>query len=1187
MADDPNQIVSRTSRPSVARPTRRDLSPTLTPSRPSQAGPRPLRSRRILYVFSGPARPFDGLAAIAALVGVSVDEVDTLHGGSAHDVLRAATREHYLDAVRSGVYCAAIVATPCTSFAVARGNDQDGAAPFGLRTFEHESGPPDASEVAKAFVRKHDTFVDFTVDVAHAALDLGMELIIENPAPRNDPRLASYWPERAHLPQLWDMRRVRELRRQRSLTLMVVPQCAFGPGPHGLLFQKYTGLLLSRGAAARLADLRHLRCNHAKHDAVACGDDAALAAAYPAALNDALLWGLTGVRRLAPLPGAAPSADTPAPFLALFGRRATSLFARPEGPASLRGHMLAPAAPGGAAAHRTPPPHPRVAPPFDRGVSTGRIADGPGLSSPIRAAVDAARSKRKRWASHRNLVPASEAELRAATMPDLLPHAGATSWPGPPSQPGAAARLDEFRRALGGRNVHIGDLWEPAEWERFQRWMQRARRGVYQPPARFPQSSLVPLARGYVWDTRDPQDCRPMEPSDIGTTFPGRRQIDRRAFRRLARELGSLDEDIIGQVGGGGVESRSRCELTSELHAHAPGVAEHPEAAAKAVDEELGEEWALGPYYLPPTIPIRALPRDVIMQQRSRVVDDRGTIEDYEKPRITLNPSAGPDSVNAGIPPEERSVALTTARDLGYGLALIDVPARDAGVGVAGYGVDMTSAYSFLQVQRLDWWQFAYIWFDAAGAAHFRLLIRVGFGGAMSPRRFQSVSVIITTLARRWQREFDERHPPPEAVLRWRRARQRLQRAGSLPPGDDQLAAAIAGVYIDDLAGGCCDDDVPMPDTWQGMSTAGMNLGAPAAFAVGGRPLRRDSRPAVHCVIAIAAIRALGLEETPGKTEGGDVFVNLGLRLRLRDGFLDCPPSKRRILLRDLRAWHASVERAEPFERKVAERQVGRMGNLTQVMPELLTHITAGYRAANAGYVAGGVRRRSKQVQLARGSALHMGLSRLLPHAISLVERNEGIPLAPRARFAGLDEPGVLLVVSDASGHDGCGGWAHLGEGDRAPSVVSEAWPPWAREALRQFKLPAAQRAAGAPLLSMPAAELFATWAVAEAAASTKPFTAVIAVGDCDPAADALDAASSATPQMSALLARARQSAKQWLGVSVPREWNLDADRLSHPAELGHVLRDARRAGLSPSHVAIPEWCWRALQDTTTLAAAL
>ena len=96
--------------------TRRDYSPTSTPSRPSQAGPRPLRSRRILYIFSGPARPFDGLAAIAALVGVGVDEVDTLHGGSAHDVLRATTRERYLDAVRSGAYCAAIIATPCSTW---------------------------------------------------------------------------------------------------------------------------------------------------------------------------------------------------------------------------------------------------------------------------------------------------------------------------------------------------------------------------------------------------------------------------------------------------------------------------------------------------------------------------------------------------------------------------------------------------------------------------------------------------------------------------------------------------------------------------------------------------------------------------------------------------------------------------------------------------------------------------------------------------------------------------------------------------------------------------------------------------------------------------------------------------------------------------------------------------------------
>ena len=43
-------------------------------------------------------------------------------------------------------------------------------------------------------------------------------------------------------------------------------------------------------------------------------------------------------------------------------------------------------------------------------------------------------------------------------------------------------------------------------------------------------------------------------------------------------------------------------------------------------------------------------------------------------------------------------------------------------------------------------------------------------------------------------------------------------------------------------------------------------------------------------------------------------------------------------------------------------------------------------------------------------------------------------------------------------------------------------WPDDVKEALRQFKLPQAQRTPGAPLLSMPAAELFTILAVAAAA---------------------------------------------------------------------------------------------------------
>eukprot|EP00965_Chrysotila_dentata_P160270 5292480-Pleurochrysis_carterae.AAC.1 len=88
----------------------------------------------------------------------------------------------------------------------------------------------------------------------------------------------------------------------------------------------------------------------------------------------------------------------------------------------------------------------------------------------------------------------------------------------------------------------------------------------------------------------------------------------------------------------------------------------------------------------------------------------------------------------------------------------------------------------------------------------------------------------------------------------------------------------------------------------------------------------------------------------------------------------------------------------------------------------------------------------------------------------------------------------------------------------------------------------------------MPTAELFGAWAVAEAVGAAsrdvKP-TAVIAVGDCDPAAAALNSASSGAAAMRELLRGARMLTSQWLAVSVPREANGDADRLSHPHRLG------------------------------------
>ena len=53
----------------------------------------------------------------------------------------------------------------------------------------------------------------------------------------------------------------------------------------------------------------------------------------------------------------------------------------------------------------------------------------------------------------------------------------------------------------------------------------------------------------------------------------------------------------------------------------------------------------------------------------------------------------------------------------------------------------------------------------------------------------------------------------------------------------------------------------------------------------------------------------------------------------------------------------------------------------------------------------------------------------------------------------------------------------------------------------------------------------------------------------------------------------------QWLGVQVPREWNQDGDRLSHPARLSAVRADAEARGVSTSVASIPDWVWDELRQ--------
>ena len=301
------RLTSDPTPPKPAGPRKR-----ATPDLPPRADPPRARRRpRLLYIFAGPSSPLDGFATLAAAAGYDTTEIDLERGDPSHDLRKRENRERLLRELRAGDYAAVLVATPCTTFSVAHGNRTDGSFQHGLRSARYPSGPEWLDEGTRRLVDEHDTLVAFSAEVLGAALDLDIDFVLENPAPRDDPSLDSYWPQRAHLLQIWDTEPIRALRARarHAASLIVVPQCAFGPTPSGKLFQKYTGLLASRRAAARLADLRFLKCNHARHDDLACGDNASLAAAYPTALNDALVYALTGARRTTPLPRARAAVD--------------------------------------------------------------------------------------------------------------------------------------------------------------------------------------------------------------------------------------------------------------------------------------------------------------------------------------------------------------------------------------------------------------------------------------------------------------------------------------------------------------------------------------------------------------------------------------------------------------------------------------------------------------------------------------------------------------------------------------------------------------------------------------------------------------------------------------------------------------------------------------------------------------
>jgi hypothetical protein len=407
-----------------------------------------------------------------------------------------------------------------------------------------------------------------------------------------------------------------------------------------------------------------------------------------------------------------------------------------------------------------------------------------------------------------------------------------------------------------------------------------------------------------------------------------------------------------------------------------------------------------------------------------------------------------------------------------------------------------------------------------------------------------------------------------------------LQQAGALPEGERQLIPAGLQYFIDDHGGSGLMDITGVP-----ASLREIVLDVSVMALDGGIPAPMDSRLANYARIDIGTALELGFEISL-KTQVGDPIVSLGLRIAIALHRLDCPPSKQRTLLVECDTLSREVTQPAGALRTKVERVVGRLGNISQIEPELLLHLHVGYALTWRGphfasrFVKVSVRRLPEFQQL-----LEVGSS--------LISANVGVPLL-RPVGLGVAAEDTLVLASDASrqgdslgsvlatADDGVGGLSFDSSDPRLVYLVSEGWPAWARTAMAASAAKRTLRATLTPArLPMPAAELFGGWAVGEAVQVHlgRRFGALVAIGDCQPAALAMTSAKSKSSTMRPLLAAMREADQQQLGVWVPRELNTEPDLLSHPSNRVRVEEAAKEAGWRPVWLDIPAYCWERLRE--------
>ena len=784
--------------------------------------------------------------------------------------------------------------------------------------------------------------------------------------------------------------------------------------------------------------------------------------------------------------------------------------------------------------------------------------------------VDQAQRRPIRYISARRAHAEPRSVLAGEGFPQPHPPLN-TPTPAPPSQsqrpPGAPPKVRVQDLLLANLYDEVVQPFVAEGAGLVRQWRAHVSEGAPRPTARPPelinigQDCMPEWARGVVWDCRDPEDRRPLAPSRGHPVAA--KCISAQAFCTAAAELGYPDLDIIAQLSDGGVRANhDRLELKTVLAWHHGSATKHFAAADSAMLGDLSNGWLppATPGFHLPFIPCRLVPKGVALQPKVRRLPD-GSVEEWLKARVTTDDSFPRDgsSPNAAVPADQAGILLPRPTDLARAAAI----AASSGLTIGLYAIDCADAYRYMIMQALDQWTQCTLWADGVHVEP-----RGVFGQAFMPNRFQRASMLAVALARKRQREFDARFPPPAPPAWWL---DRRTDGGSL---------SYAHVYIDDTCG-CSTTDIiprsqwppellaidlgegPYPETAEGVGPWRPRPWAEAAALAGGEPAHPESRVAIHARIAVGVFRGMKFDISTPKLQISNRIIQLGFSTELDAQRLRVPEAKKEAMLSLVRQLRSPAL----APRELVDRLVGRLAHVAHVLPGLLSHLHAGYSMTKAMVhrrSAGGeqVRHRPRWLRVQGNSDAQAAFQLLLDVAESMLSDNDGVPLAVRRVFPDPIMHRLPLIVTDASGVVGFGGWTIRGDELLA---VGEPWPPSIAVAL-----------ASRSQFSVAAAELFTIGATAAALAVQGPWA--VAVGDSQAAAGAVDKGSSSVAGMRAVIAilRAATPGTAWLCAHVPRDVNWVADALSK-LEFERVRSWAASLGLRLAVLPTPEWVLEAL----------